>query len=140
MSNTHVLLDTDAFSYIFDRRPQAANYGTVLAGKIPALTFVSVAELLFGAHKNGWQAKRLTELDNKIRQCVVLPFHKDLPKLWASIKVDAHRSGSALAGATHANDLWIAASALYWAIPLLTGNIKHFKDVKSLTLIDGSSA
>lgn len=138
MSDTHILLDTDAFSFVFDRKPQAAEYGSVLANKIPALTFVSVAELLYGAHKRGWQTRRLTELETKMRQCVILPFHQDLPRLWASIRLDAHRSGSALAHAGHANDLWISACALYWEVPLLTGNIRHFKDVRSLVLIDGS--
>jgi predicted nucleic acid-binding protein len=133
-----VILDTDAFSFLVARRPQAASYPSVLRGKVPALAFVSVAELHFGAMYARWGEKRTAELTGRIRQMLVLPYDEQLALLWARLKVDACRQGHPLGQRDHANDLWIAASALYHQAPLLTGNMRHFDGLPGLSLIDGS--
>ncbi|MCZ2815226.1 PIN domain-containing protein [Modestobacter sp. VKM Ac-2984] len=134
---SRVILDTDAFSFLFSKRPQAANYGTVLTGRVPALTFVSVAELRFGALVNSWGEKRRADLEASIRRCVLLPFDDQLSTVWAELRARAQRLGLALAAKTQANDCWIAACGVYYDAPILTGNIKHFEGL-DLKLIDGS--
>lgn len=133
-----VILDTDAFSFLFKKMPQAQGYGKYLAGKYPCLTFVSVGELRFGAQDAGWGDARRDALAQAMRKCVILPFDQRLAELWADLKVDAKKNGRPLAQSHHANDLWIAASGIYHQAPVLTGNVKHFKDVPGLTVIDGS--
>lgn len=139
MSLPHVILDTDAFSFLIKQMPQAANYGALLTGRVPALTFVSVAELRFGALDAGWGDKKRASLEASIRRCVLLPFDDQLNTVWAELRVRAKRAGLALAGANQANDCWIAACGVYYDAPILTGNVRHFEGI-GLKLIDGSGA
>jgi len=132
---THVILDTDAFSYLLNRRPQAAGYGPLLTGKIPALTFVTVAELHFGALSDNWQDRRHRELEQRIDQCVILPFDGELPLLWARLRVQERRAGRPLGQREHVNDLWIAACGIYYDAPVLTGNVRHFSGVPGLRVM-----
>lgn len=137
MSVDHIILDTDAFSFLFSQRPQAANYGTALKGRIPALTFVSVAELRYGAMVSGWGDRRRASLEASIRRCVLLPFDDQLCTVWAQLRSRARAAGLALAAETQANDCWIAACGVYYEAPILTGNVRHFAGL-DLDLIDGS--
>lgn len=134
---SRIILDTDAFSFLFSKRPQAANYGTVWSSRVPALTFVSVAELRFGAIVSGWGQKRRSDLEAGIRRCVLLPFDDQLSTVWAELRARAPKAGLALGAKTQANDCWIAACGVYYDAPILTGNIGHF-DGLDLKLIDGS--
>lgn len=135
---SRIILDTDAFSFLHEGKPQASGYGPVLRGAIPCVAFVTVGELLFGAKSAGWGAPRLGRLQNAIRRCVVLPFNVQLAELWADVKVDAKKNGLPLAHREHSNDLWIAACGLFYQAPVLTGNVKHFRDVTGLSTLDGS--
>jgi tRNA(fMet)-specific endonuclease VapC len=134
---SRVILDTDAFSYLFSKKPQAANYGAVLYGRVPALTFVSVAELRFGALVSGWGDRRRADLEASIRKFVLLPFDDQLSTVWAELRARAQRLGLPMAAKSQANDCWIAACGVYYDAPILTGNAKHFEGL-DLNLIDGS--
>ncbi|NUT53556.1 MAG: PIN domain-containing protein [Saccharothrix sp.] len=135
----YIILDTDAFSTLAMQRPRADSYAAVLVGKVPALTFTSVGEVYFGAYKANWGTSRVSKIEAAMRMCVVLPYDENLPKIWADLKRAAHRSGHPLGQSTHSNDLWIAACAVYYDAPLLTGNARHFRDLApNLLLIDGS--
>lgn len=135
----YIILDTDAFSSLVMQRPQAESYASVLVGKVPALTFTSIGEVYFGAYKANWGTSRVSKIEAAMHMCVVLPYDENLPKIWAELKKTAHLHGHPLAQSAHSNDLWIAACAVYYDAPLLTGNIRHFRDLApSLHLIDGS--
>jgi tRNA(fMet)-specific endonuclease VapC len=134
----YVILDTDAFSFLLNRRPQAASYGALLKGQIPTLTFVSVAELHFGALSDDWQDRRYRELEARIAQCVILPYDNELSLVWTRLRVQERRAGRPLGQRDHVNDLWIAACGIYYDAPILTGNLRHFSGVPGLRVIDGS--
>lgn len=134
----HIVLDTDAFSFLFGRRPQAAGYPTVLAGRIPAVAFVTLAEVRFGALAAGWGEKRTVELEDSLRRFLMLPFSDGLASVWARLKHDARRNGHPLAQPEHSNDLWIAACGVFYGAPILTGNLRHFDGLIGVDLIDGS--
>lgn len=136
----YVVLDTDAFSWLVGNKPQAAHYGAVLRGQIPAVTFITVAEVNYGAMLAGWGDTRIADMREKIKKVVNLPYDDQLPILWAEIRTWATRSGHALGQPEHNNDLWVAASAVYYDAPLLTGNVRHMAGVPGLSVIDGSSA
>jgi predicted nucleic acid-binding protein len=55
-----ILIDTDVFSYLMnsgDRRAEV--YKKHVQGKTVAISFVTVGELLYGAKKRKWGAKRI---------------------------------------------------------------------------------
>ena len=138
MPADYLIVDTDAFSYLFGKKPQAASYGPLLSGKIPAVAFVTLAEVRFGALAASWGDRRTTELEASLRQFLMLPFTEDLTSLWARLKADARRNGHPLAQPEHSNDLWIAACGAYYQAPILTGNARHFADLPGVQVIDGS--
>lgn len=127
-----VLLDTDVFSYVFSKSQSAARFLPHLNGRIAALTFVTVGELLKGAYDKNWGARRLSQMEDYIRaHFVVLPPHALLARHWAEIMVGAKRKGHPLGH----NDAWIAASAIAAGCPLLTNNRKHFECIDGLVLL-----
>jgi predicted nucleic acid-binding protein len=47
----------------------------------------------------------------------------------------ASRLGHPLAHRANANDLWIAACAVHYRLPLVTGNLRHFADLRDLVVL-----
>ena len=132
---SYLILDTDVASYLYGNRPEAGKYEHRLRHAVPALTFTSVAELHYGARRNEWSERRITALDDYLRRFLVLPFDADLPRLWARLRAHAARTGHPLAHRENSNDLWIAACAIHYEAPLLTGNVRHFLDVPGLEVL-----
>lgn len=132
----HIIVDTDVVSCLMRGDQRARDFMPFILGKIPAITFVTVAELHFGAIADNWGAKRMGQLEQTIRRYALLPWDPNLPKIWARLRADAKRVGSPLYQAEHTNDLWIAACAVYYQAPLLTGNRRHMLNLPGLVLAD----
>lgn len=58
-SQSVVLLDTDVFSFIYKNRQEAALYLRHLKNAVPALSFVTVAELYQWAFQRHWAARNI---------------------------------------------------------------------------------
>lgn len=58
MSNNRpmVVMDTDVVSYLLKGTAIASEYGSLLQGYQPTVSFVTAAELLFGAARGYWSA------------------------------------------------------------------------------------
>ncbi len=138
MAAEYVVVDTDAFSFLLGNRPQASAYPGLLRGKVAAVSFVTVAELRFGALAADWGDRRTKELEDKLRKLLTLPYDDRLASLWARLKHDARKNGHPLGQPEHSNDLWIAASGVYYEAPILTGNVRHFAGLPTVRVIDGS--
>lgn len=48
---SYVVVDTDVFSLVWQGRPQVTPYERYIQGKIPVLSFTTVAEVYFGANR-----------------------------------------------------------------------------------------
>lgn len=130
----YVVVDTDVFSLLL-RRQDTEQYREYLTGVIPVLSFVSVAELHYGASMAGWGERRRGELAESIRRYLIAPYDEDMAKLWGALKAQARRAGHALGADGQANDLWICATAIYHDAPLLTANRRHFEGFPGLSLL-----
>ena len=84
---------------------------------------MTVAELYFGAYKANWGDRRITLLENHLRNYVVVPFDYELCQRCARIRADRQKSGRQIGLA----DAWIAASAVAHDCALATNNGKDFK-------------
>jgi predicted nucleic acid-binding protein len=133
--SNYVILDTDIFSILSTETETAPRYEAVLGNCTQALTFVSVAELLYVARHAGWGTRRTADLSERIKRMALLPYDRDLPSVWARLRDEARRRGHPIAQAVHANDLWIAACAVRYRAPLVTRNLRHFLGIPELTLI-----
>jgi predicted nucleic acid-binding protein len=131
-----LILDTDVASYLYGKRPEASKYKRHLRNAVPALAFMSVAELHFGAHRNEWSEPRVIHLDAYIGRFLMLPFDDRLPRLCARLRAHAASAGHPLARPENSNDLWTAACAIQYEAPLLTGNVRRFVAFPGLELLD----
>jgi predicted nucleic acid-binding protein len=130
-----LVLDTDVFSAFYGGRPEVAKLEHHLRQVRPAVTFPTVAEVHYGAQHREWSEQRIRDLDRYLGNFQVLPFAAELPRLWAQLRAYATRAGHPLAHRSLSNDLWIAACAIHYDAPLLTGNTRHFLDVPGLVVL-----
>ncbi len=131
-----LLLDTDVLNYIARKEHKLApKFRPFVHGKILAISFITVAEIYFGIFnkmefyvkwKDFWTKRvfpNLVILYPDYRTCEIFG------KLRAEDKKQVpHRN-------TFYPDLWIAACAIQFELPLLTNNIKHFQHIKNLKLV-----
>ena len=126
-----ILLDTDVFSFLMKGTDTRAElYKPHVKGKTIALAFVTVGELFAWGVRKNWGAKKLADLEQRIKTAVVVPYDLELCRQFGRVKAELMKAGSPVP----ANDLWIAACALRHSIPLLTHNARHFQLIPALTV------
>ncbi|MCM4081463.1 type II toxin-antitoxin system VapC family toxin [Paractinoplanes hotanensis] len=131
----YVIVDTDAFSHLWQNPAAASWFASHLIGAVPVISFTTIAEVHFGAAKRSWGPKRIDQLEEAIRRYVVAPYDDDLARLWGRLKSHAQRAGHALGQNSQTNDLWICATAIYHNAPLLTLNRRHFENFPGLVIL-----
>ena len=91
-----------------------------LVGAAPAIAAQTVAGLRYGALGAGWGQRRLLQLDSLVHRAVVIPVDDILIWTHARPRVACRVAGHPLHDKAHAGDLWIAASAVAYGLPLVT--------------------
>jgi predicted nucleic acid-binding protein len=134
-----LVLDTDAFSTLTEDRPGADKLAALIGRSETLLAFPSVAELTYGAHLAQWGAVRVRRLEDAISRHGLLMPTDSLLRLCGKLRTEAVRMGHPLGQQIHANDLWIAACAVFYRVPLLTGNERHFAGLPELDVRQGAS-
>jgi tRNA(fMet)-specific endonuclease VapC len=124
-----VLLDTNIVSYQLRGHTLASAYRPFLQGNILAISFITVGELLEGAQRAGWGARRMATIEAVISNYLVLPFSIDLCRRWAEVRVGRRSQPIA------SDDAWIAATAIAHDIQLVTHNASDFLGIQRLRLI-----
>jgi len=127
-----ILLDTDVFSYLMEPGdPRGRPYLRHVEGRTPALSFITVGELLFGAFWRDWGERRTIDFQRRLEVAFILPLDHETSVAYARLKSGLRRQGRVLAD----NDLWIAALAVRHSVPLVSNNRAHFEHVPGLVLI-----
>ena len=134
ITQDRTLVDTNVFSYIFREDPQAAFFRPYLLNRTLALSFMSVAELYFGAYKAGWGDRRVARLENSLKNYVVLPYDYEVARLWGWIRAEHQRQGHDISD----GDCWIAATAIRHDCALATNDRRGFDGTPGLTVISPS--
>ncbi|MCA9982390.1 MAG: type II toxin-antitoxin system VapC family toxin [Anaerolineales bacterium] len=126
-----ILLDTNIISFIIKGDTRIHLYAAELNGKQHALSFMTVAELYQWAGIRNWGARRLSDFEKMLESYAVLPADRRMPALWGQIKTTSYKSGRSISTA----DAWIATTALYYQLPLVTHNPKDFDFIPNLTIV-----
>jgi tRNA(fMet)-specific endonuclease VapC len=126
-----LLVDTNIAIYLAKGHRNLQPYRTVLEGNILALGFVNAAELLLTARRAHNPEDTLAYWRERLPHYVVLFPDLETCEIWADIAARCYAKGRP----RQDNDLWTAALALRYGLPLVTHNRKHFEDIEGLTII-----
>ena len=126
-----LVVDTDVASFLFKKDTRAALYAPHLAGHMLTISFQTLAELELWALAAGWGDRRQQQLEHYLRRYIVQDSSPPLCRRWAEIQDDGRRRGRPVATA----DAWVAATALFLDVPLVTNNESHFSAIPGLTVI-----
>jgi predicted nucleic acid-binding protein len=98
----------------------AAAYQGFLVGRSVFIPFVTFAELRYGARRAGWGSARMQRLESAWRSLRSCGPHPALVDVYVELRDACARSGHALGERVHEADRWIAATAVWLGIPLVT--------------------
>lgn len=134
-----VVVDTGVFGADLSdsSKPLADLYSALLEGRRILISFATVAELRYGALRAGWGAKRRKDLEETIGTAkIVWPGH-ELTHEYASLRAECVAVGHGLAEKSNEADRWIAATARYVGIPLVShdGVFANAPGLDLLTLV-----
>ena len=135
-----VVVDTNVFGADLVRQgaPLATLYRPLLEGRSFVLSFQTVAELRFGAVRQGWGTRRLDRLDERVARAHVVWPGPELLDEYVHLRVRCEQGGHALAQSHHDADRWIAATAIRLGIPLVSHD-SVFKGAPGLVLETSAS-
>lgn len=94
----------------------------------------TVAEARYGALKAGWGPKRVTEVEEMLRQARLLPVDRETIEQVAQTRSRCRAVGHPLHQKEHNGDLWIAAAAIRWGLTLVAHDAV-FIDCPDLDLV-----
>lgn len=123
------LLDTNIVSYFMKSHPLAAAYRLHLVGFDAAVSFQTVAELVYGGMNAGWGVARWQQLNSTLANVWVYQSTHATCERWAFIRDARHAQPIGLA------DCWIAATALEHNLELVTHNPADFAGIPGLVVI-----
>lgn len=125
------VIDTDVFSFIFKGDTRKSLYEPYTKDRFLFLSFMSLAELWNWTLTRNWGINRRDELVRSLRQYSIQNSNYDICILWSELKYEANLSGKPLGE----SDAWVAATAIFLDVPLMSHNANHFKHIKRLDLI-----
>jgi predicted nucleic acid-binding protein len=125
------IVDTDVVSMLFKGDARALAYRPYIADRLLGISFMTLAELERWSLERDWGQKRKQELAQHLTHYVVLPVSRELCAKWAETSFAARKKGRPIQTA----DAWIAASALYYEVPLITHNRADYSAVDGLVLL-----
>lgn len=128
------VVDTDVVSILFKRDSRASRYETHVAGRLLGISFMTLAELERWTIERSWGIIRRAELFEFLRKFVVLPATRELCRKWGEVSFEGRRRGRPI----QSSDAWIAATALFYNVPLITHNRGDYEMVEGLDLISES--
>ena len=129
------LLDTNILIDLIKQRPPqvAERIDRLPSSDQLAMSFVTWAELLQGAVGSMRRAAVERQLDVLARQVEVLPADNlQICNHYAEQATALRRAGTPIG----ANDLWIACHALALGATLVTHNLREFRRISGLSLVD----
>jgi tRNA(fMet)-specific endonuclease VapC len=125
------VVDTDVLSFIYKKDSRGDLYSKHVRGRIIAISFATLAELEHWTIIRNWGERRQSDLQRYLKRFPVQHSTPKLCRLWAEVCEMARNKGRII----QPHDAWIAATALFFDVPLITHNSKDYIGIDSLTVI-----
>ncbi len=136
-----VVIDTGVFGARLtpSGRLLAARYRPLLDGRPAIISFITVAELEYGARLAGWGPQRLHRLGHELGRAEVVWPGPHLAAAYVSLRTWCVRTGHGLGQKEHEADRWVAATAVWLQVPLVAHDaiFANVKDLDLLTALEG---
>ena len=116
---------------LFKGDSRAIAYRSHITGRMLGISFMTLAELERWTIERRWGPSRTIELAQYLTNYVILPINRELCRKWAEVSTATKRKGRPIQTA----DAWIAASALYYQVPLITNNRGDYSAIEGLVLL-----
>jgi len=129
-----VVVDTDVVSFLFKEDTRTPLYTPHIINVPKFISFMTFAELRRWKLQSNWGNKKSAKFEEFLSDFGIIHSDELLCEVWAEIRFDAHQYGNPIDTA----DAWVAAVGLYFDIPLVTNNRRHFENVKNLKIISES--
>jgi predicted nucleic acid-binding protein len=115
-------------------RPLATLYEPLIEGRAALISFVTVAELRFGARLGAWRPERRQSLEGQLALAETLSPGPGMTDTYTALRVWCVRNGHGPGQKDHEADRWVAATAIRLRIPLVAHDA-IFASVKNLQLL-----
>lgn len=125
------LLDTNICVFLFRNKWNIADRLNHVGFEKCFISEITFAELKYGAYKSNRTKENLQLIDSFLQKVNVVPFEVGID-IFAQTKNSLRLEGFTIEDF----DLLIAASALAWNLTLVTDNIKHFRYIPNLEVIN----
>jgi tRNA(fMet)-specific endonuclease VapC len=136
VSRGPVVIDTGVFGAQLTRRtwPLGESYQPLVEGRAALVSFVTVAELRFGARLAGWGPQRLQRLDRELERAETIWPGPELIDTYVALRCWCVKAGHALGQKDHEADRWVAATAMWLGVPVVAHDA-ILANVEGLTLL-----
>ena len=125
------LFDTDTLSNIVRKKPCEVLLKKLqqIPKELQYTRSINIGEIYYGANKSDRKDKIVKAFEENVFPNIkVLPFDENSGKLFGQLKAELEREGIGCSE----SDLRIAAIALQHELILVSGNIRHFKNIPGL--------
>ena len=122
-----VALDTSGAVAILRGIPAAR--ARVVALSFLGLPVIALCELCYGAERALRSTEEHTAVSRLVGRCTILPVSSAVAEEYGRVKAALARQGTPIPE----NDIWIAATAIYYDLALLTTDQEHFSKVQGLS-------
>ncbi len=135
-SDGSVVIDTGVFGAHMTPTGKllASGYRPLFEGRPSVISFVTVAELRFGAAVAGWGSRRQKRLDQELAQTKIVWASPGLTDAYVRLRAWCVKNGHGLGQKDHEADRWVAATAMRLGLPLVAHD-RIFANVDGLELI-----
>jgi predicted nucleic acid-binding protein len=131
-----IVIDTGVFGAQLTPRtwPLGELYRPLVEGRAALISFITVAELRFGAQLAAWGPRRLRRLEHELERAETIWPGPDLTGTYAALRAWCVNNGHGLGQKEHEADRWVAATAIWLDIPLVAHDA-IFASVEGLRLL-----
>lgn len=105
-----------------------------MRGRPAVVSYITVAELRFGARLAGWGPRRLQRLDAELARVETVWPGPNLTDTYVTVRAWCVKAGRGLGQKEHEADRWVAATAIWLGVPPIAHDA-IFADVDQLEVL-----
>lgn len=133
-SADRVVIDTNVAIYLAKNNQWAGKYRPLVEDKVVAIAFPTAAELLLTSRRSSKPGKVIAFWRERFLKLAILWPDNETCEIWARITAALKDKNFV----RQDNDLWIAACAVRYRLPLVTNNPTDFSHIDGLQVITAS--